>query len=58
MATSRKKEEKGLKYSSSSGNITNLKQSIFSFDIYGHIWHKKTLGLLSAKKHSAFVVVI
>jgi hypothetical protein len=34
MATARKKE-KGLKFGASSGHITNLKQSIFSFDIYG-----------------------
>jgi hypothetical protein len=34
MATARKKEKR-LKCGASSGHITNLKQSIFSFDIYG-----------------------
>jgi len=35
MATARKKEKKGEKCGASSGHITNLKQSIFSFYIYG-----------------------
>jgi hypothetical protein len=34
MATARKK---GYKCGASSGHIKNLKQSIFSFDIYGKI---------------------
>jgi hypothetical protein len=35
MATARKKEKKAIMGCASSGHITNLKQSIFSFDIYG-----------------------
>ena len=34
MATAKKKEKKRYKCGASIGHITNLKESIFSFDIY------------------------
>ncbi len=34
MASERKKKKKGWKCGASSGHITNLKKSIFSFNIY------------------------
>jgi len=36
VSAARKKGKKGYKCGASSGHITNLKQSVFSFDIYGH----------------------
>jgi hypothetical protein len=43
MATARKKE-KSLKCGASSGHMTNIKQSIFCFDIYGayHDFYEET----------------
>jgi hypothetical protein len=35
MAATKKKEKNAKKCGDSSGHITDLKQSIFSFDIYG-----------------------
>ncbi len=37
MAAARKIDKKAKKCGASSGHITNLEQSIFSFDIYGFI---------------------